>query len=203
VNPGRFPKRPFIHDFMIQTSTLSAAWNAIADSVFCVIKELLKDHPEFSEADIIAITKMAKEKNVSETGIKERINDFLGRLDRGEEIPKKTGYIISLMRNYNPPAEAVNTANPFNNFEQNKYNFDEIEEELLNNPVEGRPRKTEEPVEKLSDIIKIKKVDGTNGVGVDLMIAEDVTLEHEAFGYSAEKMVEGVKYIIEAMKSNS
>lgn len=172
-----------------------------ADSAFCVIKELLKDHPEFSEDNIIAITKAAKENNVNEAGIKERIHDFLGRLERGENIPSKTGYIISLMKNYNPPAEARNAVNQFNNFEQNNYDFDELEKEILENPENGKPRKAEKAVEKLSDIVK--KADETNNADF-LMIDGGTMLEgHEAFGYNAEKMAEGVKLIIEMMKSNS
>ena len=47
----------------------------------------------------------------------------------------KTGYIISLMYNFNPPVQEA-SINDFNNFEQNEYDFDQLEDELLRNYVE-------------------------------------------------------------------
>lgn len=181
------------------------------DEVYNAVFDMLKDYPEVTEENIRAIAKAARKYNVTSiTEIQKRIKDALSRKEKGENIPNLTGYIISLMKKYDDPAKNRNTTNPFNDFEQNEYDFDELEKDLLDNPVDnGRPKKTDDPVEKLSDLVK-KDSDLP-----DLEIRKDSNLpdlaiidgsamaEHEAYGYSAEKMAKGVKMIIEMMRSNS
>lgn len=181
------------------------------DDVYNAVFDMLKDYPEVTEENIRAIAKAARKNNVTSiTEIQKRIKDALSRKEKGKNIPNLTGYIISLMKKYDDPAKNRNTTNAFNNFEQNTYDFDELEKDILDNPIDnGRPKKKDELVEKLSDLVK-KDSDLP-----DLEIRKDSNLpdfaiidgsamaEHEAYGYSAEKMAEGVKLIIEMMKSNS
>lgn len=185
------------------------------DDVYNAVNDLLKDYPKVTEKNIRDIAKAARKNNVkSITEIQKRIKHALVEKERkkarGEDINDLTAYITSLMKHFDDPAEKRNTTNAFNNFEQNTYDFDELEKDILDNPIDnGRPKKKDELVEKLSDLVK-KDSDLP-----DLEIRKDSNLpdfaiidgsamaEHEAYGYSAEKMAEGVKMIIEMMKSNS
>lgn len=106
------------------------------DPIYQVVKETLniKKELRFSDEDVMAVFRAAKKNSLDLMEVKRRI--YCGLLKKPEEIKKsRTGYIISLMSNFNPPVQKIGMNN-FNEFEQNKYDFDNLEKELIDNHVE-------------------------------------------------------------------
>ena len=164
-----------------------------SDSIYYTVKNALKEAPEFTEENIISIAKAAKKNGVNAVQIKQRISYVL----KQENVLNPTGYIIALMKGFNDAVEIRNTANSFNDFEHNEYDFDELEEALLNESIE-RQQKSEEPAKKLSEIVKNAIVFEENKTGVDLFfIEEDISEEDRE-----KRMAAKVKTIIEMMKNN-
>lgn len=102
------------------------------DSIYLTVQEILKDHPEFKEGDIISIAKKARENKLDDIEIKRRINDFLGRFEK-KGCPNPTGYIIRLMENYNPPVCSNNGKTSFSNFNERDYDYKELEKKFARN----------------------------------------------------------------------
>lgn len=126
------------------------------ESVYFTVKEVLKERPEFTEDDILAIAKAAKLNELTEIQIQMRIKYAL----RQKNLLNPTGYIISLMKKFIDPTEIQRSLNKFNDFEQREYDYDELTRLLLEKSMEDIEKgysKKEEPtekVEKLSDIVR-------------------------------------------------
>ncbi len=129
-----------------------------ASSIYYTIKEELKGRSNINEDDIVSIAKEAKKNNISDVQVKQRIKYALGR----DNVNNMVGYIISLMKKYSNPVEVRNT---FNNFEQRKYDFTELEKLLVDNYVEPEEEPKKEKLVKLSDMIDVDpdKASGSNG----------------------------------------
>lgn len=185
------------------------------DSRYYTVKAALENNPEFKEADIENIAKAAKMNGVNDAEIKQRIYYVLKR----ENLRNPTGYIISLMRKFNDVVEIRSAANSFNEFEQNEYDFDELERVLLGeyDEDEDAPR---DPVEKLSDAVKPSTTDsqrtknsGTVGNAVKydygerpgklIYVGTPVEAEKEIMGDQEKKMAERLKAILELMKNTT
>lgn len=118
------------------------------DPIYQVVKDALsiKKELKFSDKDVMSIFRAAKKNGIAPMEVKRRI--YYGVLKKPEEINKsRTGYIISLMSNFNPPVQEIGV-NRFNEFEQNEYDFDSLENELIDNPVKESDPEKQNPENK-------------------------------------------------------
>jgi len=117
------------------------------DSIYYIVQEALKGEPGFKESDIRSIAISAKKYGVREVDVKQRIAYAL----RQDNVLNITGYIVSLMKEFNTPVEKTNSFSDFEN-QNTDTDFDALERELTGDAPLEEPV-MEEP-EKLTGIIK-------------------------------------------------
>lgn len=187
----------FSWDKVMEESTKKIA-DITTESVYYTIKEVLKDKPEFKEEDIISIAKAAKKNDITDVQVKQRIGYALHQ----ENIMNPVGYIIALMQKFNSTVEIRNKFNKFNDFQQNSYDFDELEKMLLQstyNRLKPEITYTEEPVEKLTDFVKEENSHYGKDETMHDYITEEGFVEVEN---KSDPNIEIIKNILNKMKQN-
>ena len=154
----------------------TAGTNGITeDSIYYIVQEALKGENGFKESDIRSIAMSAKKYGVQEVDVKQRIAYAL----RQDKVLNMTGYIVSLMKEFNTPVE---NSNSFSNFENQNtdIDFDALERELTGGA------SSEEP-QKLTGIIKDsrayteRKVDTAENLSQQERLKELMDIMRNAF----------------------
>lgn len=173
-----------------------------SESVYLTIKEVLNEHPEFKEEDIISIAWAAKKNDITDIQVKQRISYVLKR----ENIVNPVGYIIALMQKFNDAVEVKNKLNQFNNFEQRKYDYDELEKVLLDVSLPKlEPKKSDIPTERLSDIVRAEEKDPIINEKPDFIATNENGEQYRIDNASADDEVtkERLKKLMDIMKNTS
>ena len=172
------------------------------ESVYHTVKETLREHPEFKDEDIISIARAAKKNEITDIQVKQRISYVLKR----ENILNPVGYIVALMQKFNDAVEVKNKLNQFNNFEQRKYDYDELEKVLLDVSLPKlEPKKSDIPTERLSDIVRAEEKDPIINEKPDFIVTNENEEQYRIDNASADDEVtkERLKKLMDIMKNTS
>ena len=158
------------------------------ESIYHTVREALKDRSEFKDGDIISIAKAAKKNGITDLEAKQRIGYVL----RQANALNPVGYIVALMQRFN---DTVEIKNQFFNFEQRDYDYDRLEELLLNAGQSDAPaeklsenlRPNGETLEKLSDSIKSSAIEKLNAEAAMIM-GEESSMEMKTIKAMTEMM---------------